>query len=577
MKRISILFVTLLNTFNVFLATAQAQGNAFTYQGHLNDRGLLASGSYDLQFAVYDADTAGNLIAEPITNSAVVVSNGFFTVALDFGSGVFDGNPRWLEILVLTNGGSGDFTLLSPRQELTPTPYAIRSQTAGTATDVSLGAVVKSLNTLKDDITLEAGSNVTITPSGNMLTIAAAGIGGSGIWSVLNNDTYYNAGNVGIGTISPTAKLDVRGSLVLEAGGTPALYTGTGNAELNRYLALINSPTSPSASGLKAGGVLVADSYSYANPGKNDLIVKSRIGVGTPTPATRLTVKTTAGSFFDSYGIEHTDGTVRLTTYIDGVSGQFGTRSNHPLGFFVNDGLPVMTIDTGGAVTMTGGSPGTFTIGTPNAETGATFKRGANRADVRFNGTTLKLVAGPGNGPPPSTFGIAVDTAGNVGIGTESPLARLDVRGVTRTCVLTITGGCDVAEPFPMDARNAPKGAVMVIDDENPGRLKLSDQAYDTRVAGIVSGANGVNPGISLQQEGVLEGGQNVALSGRVFVQADAAFGAIKPGDLLTTSTTAGHAMKVSNRSSAQGAILGKAMSGLKAGKGMVLVLVTLQ
>jgi hypothetical protein len=121
------------------------------------------------------------------------------------------------------------------------------------------------------------------------------------------------------------------------------------------------------------------------------------------------------------------------------------------------------------------------------------------------------------------------------------------------------------------------KGSVVVIDDAHPGQLKLSTLAYDTRVAGIISGANGINPGIALHQEGALEGGQNVALSGRVYVQADAEFGAIKAGDLLTTSSTPGHAMKVTNHANSQGAILGKAMSGLNEGRGMVLVLVTLQ
>jgi len=107
--------------------------------------------------------------------------------------------------------------------------------------------------------------------------------------------------------------------------------------------------------------------------------------------------------------------------------------------------------------------------------------------------------------------------------------------------------------------------------------VKLSTGAYDTRVAGIVSGANGVNTGVALQQEGKFEYGQNVALSGRVYVHADAAFGAIKPGDLLTTSNTPGHAMKVADHTRSQGAILGKAMSALKEGTGLVLVLVTLQ
>ena len=113
--------------------------------------------------------------------------------------------------------------------------------------------------------------------------------------------------------------------------------------------------------------------------------------------------------------------------------------------------------------------------------------------------------------------------------------------------------------------------------EDNPGHLKRSASAYDTRVAGVVSGANGIQPGISLRQEGVVEGGENVALSGRVYVQADAALGAIHPGDLLTTSDTPGHAMRVSDHARAQGAILGKAMTPLESGKGLILMLVTLQ
>ena len=144
---------------------------------------------------------------------------------------------------------------------------------------------------------------------------------------------------------------------------------------------------------------------------------------------------------------------------------------------------------------------------------------------------------------------------------------------------ITIEGGADLAEPFKISSgeSDVPQGAVVVIDDQNPGHLKMSDQGYDTRVAGVVSGANGINPGIQMQQQGVLEGGKNVALTGRVYVQADTSNGAIKPGDLLTTSSTPGHAMKVTDHARAAGAILGKAMTGLSEGKGMVLVLVTLQ
>jgi hypothetical protein len=80
-----------------------------------------------------------------------------------------------------------------------------------------------------------------------------------------------------------------------------------------------------------------------------------------------------------------------------------------------------------------------------------------------------------------------------------------------------------------------------------------------------------------MQQQDMLGGGRNVALTGRVYVQADTSNGAIHPGDLLTTSAIPGRAMRVTDHPRAQGAILGKAMTSLESGEGMVLVLVTLQ
>ncbi len=142
---------------------------------------------------------------------------------------------------------------------------------------------------------------------------------------------------------------------------------------------------------------------------------------------------------------------------------------------------------------------------------------------------------------------------------------------------LTIRGGADLAEPFAMSGDTVQPGAVVVIDPDQPGRLKLSTSAYDHKVAGIVSGAGGVQPGISMIQTEKLEGGRNVALSGRVYALVDATKNPVEPGDLLTTSDTPGHAMKAVNPMEAQGAILGKAMTPLKGGRGLVLVLVTLQ
>jgi hypothetical protein len=167
-----------------------------------------------------------------------------------------------------------------------------------------------------------------------------------------------------------------------------------------------------------------------------------------------------------------------------------------------------------------------------------------------------------------STFQIIDRTAG---------LSRLaiDSFGMVTVNVLRITGGADIAEPFETSA--ALPGTVLVIDERHPGRLRSSDRAYDTKVAGVVSGANGIQPGLTLHQEGAMGSGRNVALSGRVYVLADARHTAIRPGDLLTTSDLPGHCMAARNGLRAHGAILGKAMSGLRGRTGLVLALISLE
>ena len=88
-----------------------------------------SNGTYDLKFTVFDAASAGSAVGAPLTNAAVAVSNGVFSVTLDFGGGVFTGADRWLEIGVRTNGGAA-FAVLTPRQAVTPTPYADLAFTA---------------------------------------------------------------------------------------------------------------------------------------------------------------------------------------------------------------------------------------------------------------------------------------------------------------------------------------------------------------------------------------------------------------------------------------------------------------
>src|SRR2546427_7415304 len=111
--------------------TVLAQTTSFTYQGRLTDGGTAANGNYDLQFALFDSLSGGTQVGSTQTVSTVAVSNGVFTVSLDFGANAFTGASRFLEISARPTGGS--FTLLTPRQQVTSTPYAIRSANASSA------------------------------------------------------------------------------------------------------------------------------------------------------------------------------------------------------------------------------------------------------------------------------------------------------------------------------------------------------------------------------------------------------------------------------------------------------------
>jgi len=699
-----------------------AQGTAFTYQGQLADNGNPANGSYDLTFAVFDALTVGTQVSGTVTNGATSVSNGQFTVTLDFGPGVFTGDPRWLEIGVDTNGGSG-FATLSPRQPLTPVPYSIYSGNSARADQAS--SVVSGAISAPQLSTLGApGTGQVLGYNGTQLVWQAPVIGGSlGGWSLTGNlgttqginflgtmdnrplefkvngsralrlEYGYDAGisseapNVIGGSAANVVSNGVYGALI--AGGGATIYPNrVGGAYASVLGGIANTASGYSAVAMGNSAVAKGDfstamgygvlSYGYAstamgyhNNASGDFSTvggaeniangnESFVGGGAYNIASGFASVVAGGGFDNSSAQGNTAS--GLASFVGSGLGNIASGSLATLGGghlntasgddLVSGTFPLHYLFAGNA-TVSGG------YGNTASATGASVPGGAfNTAGGDFsfaggfgasalhsgafvwadgssssffasaaaNQFLVRAAGGVGIGtaqtPPgglrvasgglavtggsspnyPGSAGVFIEKAagvgaifaydyvasgplslalnspgGKVGVGTLSPQYTLDENGTTRTHSVIITGGADLAEPFKMRAGEIQKGSVVVIDEEHPGELKLSTQAYDTRVAGIVSGANGINPGISLRQEGTLDGGQNVALSGRVYVQADAGFGAIEPGDLLTTSDTPGHAMKVTNHARAQGAILGKAMSSLKAGEGTVLVLVTLQ
>ncbi|MCS7089218.1 MAG: hypothetical protein NZM03_00620, partial [Limisphaera sp.] len=135
------LALALFSTLNPQPSTCHAQGTAFTYQGRLDAGGAPYTGLAEMQFSLWNAASGGIQLGSTLTVSPVGVTNGLFTVSLDFGD-QFPGAARWLQIALRTNLLS--FVTLSPRQPLTSAPYAIRAANAGAAATATTAAGVSA-------------------------------------------------------------------------------------------------------------------------------------------------------------------------------------------------------------------------------------------------------------------------------------------------------------------------------------------------------------------------------------------------------------------------------------------------
>jgi hypothetical protein len=170
------------------------------------------------------------------------------------------------------------------------------------------------------------------------------------------------------------------------------------------------------------------------------------------------------------------------------------------------------------------------------------------------------------------------NVTGNHSIGGDSSVTgNHTINGscfVIKDVILVNSLGADCAEDFDVDDVVEP-GTVLVIGPE--GTLTVCREAYDTRIAGVVSGAGELRPALVLHRFESERSRAPIALIGKVFCKADASAAPINPGDLLTTSATPGHAMKVLDRSNAVGAILGKALCPLEGGCGLIQILVSLR
>ena len=205
-------FLILLAATALVPLAAPAQGTAFTYQGRLNNNGAVANGAYDLQFAIFDAPAGGSPIGSALTANAVAVSNGLFTVTLDFGAGVFTGADRWLFLSVKTNGAV-NFTPLTPPQKITATPYAVTAGSLnGALPATQLSGVLPSAQlagTYSSLVTLNNGANTFDgTFYGNFLGLNFLGGSFSGQFigdggSLINLNAAQLTGTVPAARLSP--------------------------------------------------------------------------------------------------------------------------------------------------------------------------------------------------------------------------------------------------------------------------------------------------------------------------------------------------------------------------------------
>jgi Chaperone of endosialidase len=199
---------------------AVAQSTGFTYQGKLTDAGSPATGIYDLQFRLSDTPIFGNQVGPTLVREDVTVSNGIFTVTLDMGADAFSGADRWLEIGVRPGASTGAFSVLSPLQAFSATPYAIRSLNATTADALSLacvncvsGAQIASLppnngNYIQNATSLQSNSNFNVSGNGTLGGTLSAGA---------VNTSQYNAG----------------GNRILGNPGTNNLFAGMNAGAVN--------------------------------------------------------------------------------------------------------------------------------------------------------------------------------------------------------------------------------------------------------------------------------------------------------------------------------------------------------
>jgi hypothetical protein len=520
---------------------AQAIDDRLTFQGELRDGTGLASGPYEFRFRLYDAPTAGTQIGPQLSHSASLI-DGRFTAPLHF-PGAFDtGQQRYIEVEA-TAAGSGVWTPLGPRQLISAAPqaaWAINAANASTAINTSsLGGQLPTFYT--NAANMSAGTLPSARLSGaygNPLNLTNAS---NIFWGNGANLTALNAASIGSGTID-----DLR---------------------LSPNVDLLNSPqtfTAPKTFNLAAAAILSLTNTQVEGLGL-DLTTKGgssiRILNNADLPATGAT-----------YGIH----VVNTSPEGYGIFAlRAATSGASPAIFARTDSTSALATAVHGVVSST--TPGNASAALRGENQGLSSQGIGVWGSHAGNGYGVYGTAlGSGTG----VYGRSVGGYGGYFDTDATEDIALWVEGTASVGILTIRGGADLAEAFELSEPTSEvvPGMLVMIDPDHPGKITLAKGAYNPLVAGIVSGANELKPGMILGAFEDRRDTKPIALTGRVWTLVDATNEGVEPGNLLTSSDTPGYAMRVTSKELAHGATIGKAMSRLPKGeKGLVLVLVNLQ
>ncbi len=401
-KRAALLL--LLSTLNSQLPTC-AQGTAFTYQGRLSDGGNPAHGTYDFRFQLASDPLGNNYIGSAVLTNGVPVSDGLFTASLNFGATPFNGSNYWLEVDVRTNGGGG-YSALAPLQALTPVPYALYAMTP-------------------------AG------PAGPQGPDGAQGPSGASPFGLAGTNVFYLDGWVGIGKTNPATALDVNGTVsAANFSGNGAGLTGlNGGAIANGSITGVQL-----ASGSVGNAQLAANAVRAANIA-NAAVGSAQVANGAVVKSVnnlRDDVTLAAGA---NVTIAPSGNT--LTIGASGINPWQTSGSN----IFYNDGrvgiglsaptarFEVNASTLGDGVKLRGNAPGyslSDAAGIPRASLGYASSAGLYSTDALAGDSVLRADTGNlllQNGIFSS--GLALNN-NQVGIGTPTPRAKLDVRGDIR-------------------------------------------------------------------------------------------------------------------------------------------------